>query len=46
MNKMCTTCGASNPAAVVDAEKESWTCTPEGDLKFLLWKKIASPIAK
>ena len=33
----------SNPAAVVDIEKENWISTPE-DLKFLFWKKTAGPM--
>ena len=36
----------SNPTAMVDAAKESWTCTPEGDLKILFWKTRAGTNAK
>ena len=35
-----------NTATVVDAEKESWTCTPEGDLEFLSKKKRVDPNAE
>ena len=27
-------------------KNESWTCTPDGDSKFLFWKKTAGPNAK
>ena len=33
----------TDPAAVVDAAKESWTCTLEGDLKFLFQKRTVTP---
>ena len=32
----------AEPAAVVNARKEGWTCTPEGDLKFLFWKRTVT----
>ena len=33
----------TDPVAVVDAAKESWTCTPEGDLKFFFQKRTVTP---
>lgn len=35
-----------DPTAVVDAEWGNWTCTPEGDVKFLFCKGTIAPIVK
>ena len=32
-------------AAAMDIARGNWTCNPEGDLKFLFWKRTAPPKA-
>ena len=33
----------SDLTAALDTARDSWTCTPEGDLKFLFWKRTVAP---